>query len=228
MTMTVSSDILDLFSTIPTHPSSYFFTFEGIEGSGKTTQMERLANFFTSKGYEVKQLREPGSTHFGERLREVILKQDSPLAPYAEAHLFASARSQLVEKVLIPFLAEEKKVVLCDRYIDSSLCYQGVARGLGIENVLKMHAHPPLCYFPHKTFYLKIATQTSWERQAKRNQEKDYFEREKIHFYEKLMQGHEELCQIFPARMVTVDAEKNIDEVYQQMEAFFKNQMGFE
>src|SRR5215469_6048769 len=132
-----------------------FVTFEGIDGSGKSTQAELLAERLRAEGRDVVALREPGGTPLGERIRELLL--DGPeMSGWAEAALFAAARAELVERVIRPAL-ERGAVVVCDRYLDSSLVYQGVARSLGIEAVYELNAAATGGLLPDLTFVLLIA-----------------------------------------------------------------------
>jgi dTMP kinase len=199
--------------TVPSTPNSYFITFEGTEGAGKSSQMDTTREFFEVRGYEVTLVREPGSTQFGESLRAAILTSNTKLHPMAEAHLFASARSQLLHEKVLPKMAQEKQVILCDRYLDSSLAYQGMARGLGIETILDIHSHEPLFYSPHLTFYLQVILETSIERQLKRGDEKDYFEKEKRDFFQQLIKGYDETATLFPDRIKVINAEHNQEKV---------------
>lgn len=203
----------------PETPGSFFLSFEGIEGSGKTTQIKNVEAFLTAQKKRVLILREPGGTEFGEKLREAILKSSVPLHPLAECHLFLASRSQLLKEKILPFLLVPDSVVVLDRYVDSSLAYQGIARGLGMETVLTLHQHDPLNLLPHRTYFLDINLETSMERQRTRGQEKDYFESEKTEFYQKLMDGYRELARMFPDRILKIDATRTPDAVNAEITA---------
>ena len=197
----------------PETPGSLFISLEGIEGSGKTTQIKAIETFFQEKGLRVLTLREPGGTTFGEKLREAILGSETPLHPLAECHLFLASRAQLLKEKILPFLLQPGSVVILDRYIDSTLAYQGKARRLGYETVLTLHQHDPLNLLPHRTYFLDISLETSMERQAKRGNAKDYFESQKHEFYQNLMDGYRELATIFPERILKIDASVSPDKV---------------
>jgi len=195
------------------HHQSLFISLEGIEGSGKSSQINFIKSELEKKGYEVLTLREPGGTTFGENLRQAILEQKSKLHPLAEMHLFLASRTQLLHEKILPFLSQPKTAILIDRYLDSSLVYQGVARHLGINFVLEQHQVAPLNNFPTRTYYLKISLETSKKRQAIRNNKKDYFELELDQFHEKLIRGFNEVSELFSSRIKTIDAEKDINQV---------------
>ena len=198
----------------PSSPSSYFLSFEGIEGSGKSTQLKSLKVYLESLGLRVIVLREPGGTTFGEKLREAILASEEALHPAAEAYLFASSRTQLLHQVILKELSKEKTVVICDRYIDSSIAYQGHARGLGTKTILKIHELAPLNVLPHQTYYLDIDLETSYERQKARGAQKDYFESENKEFYQKLIEGFKEASHLFPNRIKTIDGRLEEQRVF--------------
>lgn len=205
--------------------NSYLVSFEGIEGSGKSTQVERFIELLKSNNQSVSYYREPGGTTFGEKLREAILTSEHKLDPLAEAMLFASARAQLLFQNVLPDLQKDNQVVILDRYLDSSLAYQGHARGLGVDTVLGLHQNGILTNVPHLTFYLKIDYQTSVERQKARGNEKDYFEKEQKDFYEKLIQGYDNAASIFPDRIKIVDATCDIDNVTSQINTIWKESL---
>ena len=209
---------LKSFYITPETPESYFLSLEGIEGSGKSTQIKFLEKILIKKGYRVLSLREPGGTEFGERLREAILKSSTPLHPLAECHLFLASRAQLLKEKILPFLLQPKSIVILDRYIDSTLAYQGQARKLGFKTVLELHQHNPLNILPHRTFYLDIPLEISWERQNLRGQEKDYFESEKADFYGELIKGYQQMAELFSERILTIDARGSVEDVSAQIE----------
>jgi len=173
----------------PVTPGSLFLSIEGIEGSGKSTQIKEIEKTVQEKGLRVLTLREPGGTTFGEKLREAILNSETPLHPLAECHLFLASRAQLLKEKILPFLLQPGSVVILDRYIDSTLAYQGKARRLGYQTVLTLHQFDPLNLLPHRTYFLDIELETSFERQKIRGNAKDYFESQKQEFYQNLIDG---------------------------------------
>lgn len=190
-----------------------FLSLEGIEGSGKTTQIKNIEQYLKEQGKRVLTLREPGGTYFGEKLREAILQSEVPLHPLAECHLFLASRAQLLNEKILPFLEEKNSVVILDRFIDSTLAYQGKARGLGYETILTLHQFNPLNLLPHRTYFLDISLETSMQRQSERGNKKDYFESEKMEFYTKLMTGYREVAEMFPERILKIAAEASPVEV---------------
>ena len=178
-----------------------FVSFEGVDGSGKTTQVRLLAERLESEGRDVVTVRELGGTALGERLRELVLGGDA-MAPWAEAALFAAARAQLVDEVIRPALARGADVV-CDRYIDSSLAYQGLARGLGVERVLEMNLLATASLLPERTFFLLLPPD---EAARRRGEDSDRLEREGAAFVAEVGRAYRHLLDLFPQRVVPVDA----------------------
>jgi dTMP kinase len=208
---------LNLFHP-PTIAHSLFLSLEGIEGSGKSTQIKLIQHFLESKGMRCLVLREPGGTTFGEKLREAILSSSTPISPLAECHLFLASRAQLLHEKILPFLTgAPNSAVIVDRYMDSTLAYQGKARNLGLETVLELHQHRPLSMVPHRTYFLDIDLKTSYERQEKRGQSKDYFESEAAEFHQKLIEGYREVANLFKDRIHRIDAHKSEQEVSQEI-----------
>jgi dTMP kinase len=208
----ISYELLNAFLP-PSFSQSYLFSFEGIEGAGKSSQILKLKSFLEEKNFRVLLLREPGGTTFGEKLRQVILENKTEITPLAEAYLFASSRAQLLTEITLKELKVPKTIIIYDRYIDSSLAYQGIARGLGISEVLAIHQHYPLNLVPHLTFYLYIDVETSIERQKMRNQEKDYFESKGADFYKQLIKGYDEALGLFPNRIKKINAQRDLESI---------------
>ncbi len=209
---TIPQELINKFRA-PEFPGSFFLSFEGIEGAGKSTQIAKLKDYLEHKNYRVLVLREPGGTFFGERLREAVLNAKTELHPLAEAHLFASSRAQLLTEVTLKELAVPNTVVIYDRYLDSSIAYQGIARGLGVKEILDIHSIFPLTLVPHLTIYLKITPEVSEKRQKIRNAPKDYFESRGIKFYESLVEGYDLAAEMFKDRILKLDANKNFSEL---------------
>lgn len=191
-----------------------FITFEGIDGSGKTTQIRLLEAYLTSKGREVVVLREPGGSVFSEKIRELVLSNDFQLNPNTELLLFNAARSELTEKVIIPLL-KENKVVLCDRYYDSTMAYQGYGRGLLKKNVYNCNHIGSLCVIPNRTYYFRISVEEAIQRRS--HLRNDRIENENLDFFKKVVNGFDEIAKNEPERIVVIDATKNIDEIHNQV-----------
>jgi dTMP kinase len=189
-----------------------FVTFEGVDGAGKTTQVELLRTALESEGRRVVATREPGGTPLGERVRELLLESDS-VAPWTEAALFAAARAELVERVIGPALSRGD-TVLCDRYLDSSLAYQGIARGLGIERVLELNLNAIRGLLPDRTFLLLVDPGQAAERTGN---PRDRIEREGDAFREEVDRAYRELARIFPQRIETLDGSRPATELAEQI-----------
>ena len=183
-----------------------FVTFEGIDRSGKTTQAELLSR---ALGDDAVGVREPGGTEAGELVRTILKDATVPLAPETEALLFAAARAELVGQVILPALAEGR-VVISDRFLDSSLAYQGGARGLGIEDVAHVNRFATRSLRPDLTFLLEIDTATA----ASRAGESDRFEEEGDALQEAVGAAYERLIELDPGRWRRIDATRVPDEVH--------------
>jgi dTMP kinase len=189
-----------------------FVTFEGLDGSGKTTQVERLRARLEAEGREVVATREPGGTPLGEGIRELVL-HGHEMSPWAEALLFASARAEHVEEVIRPAL-ERGADVLCDRYVDSSLAYQGIARGLGLERVLEVNLDAVGGLMPDRTFVLALDSETASGRVG---ESPDRIEREEPGFRTRVEAAFLELAERFPERIVVLDASLPADELAERI-----------
>lgn len=196
-----------------------FITFEGPEGSGKTSVIKNVYDYLTKRGYEIILTREPGGTPIAEEIRNVILdKKNTNLDARAEALLYAASRRQhLVEKVW-PAL-KEGKIVLCDRFLDSSLAYQGGARGIGVEEILNVNLFATEGFYPDLTFLLDIEPSLGLKRIAlNKNREVNRLDLEKIEFHNKVRQTFLDLAKKYEDRYVIIDASKPLAEVNKSVE----------
>ena len=196
----------------------FFITFEGPEGSGKTTQAQRLAARLTRAGYEVIVTREPGGTPTGEVIRSILLHKAAgePLFPETEALLFAASRAQLVRAVIQPALARGA-CVICDRFLDSTMAYQGYGRRLDLARIDLLNEFAVDGVIPDLTLLLDLDIRTGFARLAFRNRRSnsaaDSMEREDLEFHERTRQGYLELARKWPWRIHILNAERNPDEV---------------
>jgi dTMP kinase len=186
-----------------------FVTFEGIDRSGKTTQARLLCE---ALGADALGVREPGGTEAGERVRAILKDQSISLAPETEALLFAAARAELVSEVILPALAEDR-VVVSDRFLDSSLAYQGGARGLGIEDVERVNRFATRALRPDVTFLLEIDPAEA----AARAGERDRFEEEGATLQEAVMAAYQRLIELEPGRWRRIDATRSPEEIHAEV-----------
>jgi dTMP kinase len=189
-----------------------FATFEGLDGSGKSTQADLLRAHLEELGRDVVATREPGGTELGEKVRDLLLG-GTPVSPWAEAALFAAARAELVSEVIGPALDRGADVV-CDRYLDSSLAYQGIARGLGVERVLALNIDAIRGVLPDVTFLLLIDPDEAARRSGSAS---DRIEREGEEFLRAVDKAYRELGSIFGGRIVTLDGSKPPEEIAKEV-----------
>jgi len=189
-----------------------FITFEGIEGSGKSTQLAHLRTYLQEQGLEVVSVREPGGTAIGNRIRGLLLDPEAvDMTDEAEVMLFAAARSQLVRQVVLPALTRGT-IVLCDRYLHSSIAYQGWARELGREAVLKVNRLATAGLLPHKVVLIDLPVETALRR-AKARAGLDRIEREDILFHEAVRRGYLAEQAWDPQRFVLIDGDQPEDDI---------------
>jgi len=198
---------------------SIFITFEGVEGSGKTTQLKRLGEHLRATGCTVVETREPGGTPAGVAIRSLLLS-DPPiaLAPAAELLLYLADRAQHVAERIQPALAAGE-IVLCDRFSDSTIAYQGFARGLDLERVRDVDAYARAGLVPDLTFLLDVDPSIGLRRVQTRAGASDRFEAAPLAFHERVRRGLRELAAAAPERVRVVDATAPVDEVARRIAA---------
>jgi dTMP kinase len=199
-----------------------FITFEGLDGCGKSTQMELLAAALADRGYVVTVTREPGGTPLGEAIRDLLLDpRHHGMSPRAEALLYAAARAHLVEQVIRPAL-EDGQIVLCDRYIDSSLAYQGYGRGLGTDYIMLVNDWGTAGLFPDLTLFLDLDDSVRSTRLAA---VPDRLEAEDDEFHRRVAQGFRELLQTQRHRIRRIDATGGEAEVQGRVRAIIEEEL---
>lgn len=191
-----------------------FISLEGTEGCGKSTQAGRLAEWLRTRGHAVRTTREPGGTPTGEMIRDILQHHASgeDIAPETEVLLFAASRAQHVARIIRPAL-ERGEWVICDRFVDSSLAYQGHARNLGLETVLAANQVALGGLWPDLTIWFDLPVGEALARVARRGHGADRFESEALAFHQKVSEGFRALTQRFPERVRRVDAAGSVDEV---------------
>ena len=191
-----------------------FITIEGGDGSGKSTQIDLLMTYFNEHGYEVLLTREPGGTVISEKIREIILDKDHmEMADMTEALLYAAARAQHVQEYIIPNV-NKGKVVICDRYVDSSVVYQGFARGLGIDEVEQINHYATLGLTPNLTILLDLPPEIGLARK-KNQQALDRLELASDSFHMKVSEGYRILARRHEDRILSVDATQSIEAIHE-------------
>ncbi|WP_342599622.1 dTMP kinase [Psychrobacillus sp. FSL H8-0483] len=204
----------------------YFISSEGPEGAGKTTVMQLLGKKLNEEGYDVVMTREPGGIMISEKIRNIILDNEHTMMDSrTEALLYAAARRQhLVEKVQ-PAL-EAGKIVICDRFIDSSLAYQGFARGIGVEEILTINKFAIGKTMPDKTILFDIEPSVGLERiNAHNDREKNRLDVESLSFHEKVREGYLSLVDLYPNRIQVIDASRSVEAVLEEVYLVIKKEL---
>lgn len=187
-----------------------FITFEGADGCGKTTQLNKIADFLKEEGYNIIVTREPGSLEVGKKIREIVLHHNGVVSDNCEMFLYLADRSQHVDTFIKPAIAEGK-IVLCDRHTDSTLAYQGYGRGRDIELTDKLNKIAVSGLEPDLTLLFDVDTEVAQQRVGN---EKDRLEAEGAEFHKKVRNGYLELAKKYPNRIKVVNANNSIEEVY--------------
>ena len=191
-----------------------FITFEGGEGSGKTTLINRLYEKLEADGLKVYKTREPGGVEIAEQIRSVILNvNNTKMDKRTEALLYAASRRQHLIEVVIPKL-EEGYIVLCDRYIDSSLAYQGYARGIGINEVLNVNLFATSGLLPDKTIFVDVAPEVGLARIKDNNRNQNRLDLEQMSFHKMVYEGYKKVEEMFPDRFISINGDQDQDKVF--------------
>ena len=199
-----------------------FISFEGIEGSGKSTQIELIEELIRTKGYQVKKLREPGTTELGEKIRNIFLEKTAETVdPFTEALLLYASRKHLDQNFLRQNL-NDGAIVIADRYADATLAYQSYGKGLD-QNFVKLIHDSSELLSPDLTFYMDISAELSRERISDR--ERDRMESESIDFFKKVREGYLQIAHDNPERVVVLDANKTIDELHESIKKIISNKL---
>ena len=203
-----------------------FFSLEGIDGSGKTTQIDMLIEALTAEGYSVVKLREPGGAKISERVREILLDPGfkGVMGDKTELLLYNAARAQVIHEIIQPAL-DAGKVVIADRFAWSTYAYQGYARGLGADMVQRLTELTCGSCFPELTVVLDLTVERSRARTAKRGEAPDRLEQEKAEFFERVRQGYLAAAREFPDCVAAIDADRSAQDVFADLYKLVKGRL---
>lgn len=197
---------------------SLFITMEGPDGAGKTTQIDLLRDYLSAKGYDIIVCREPGGTPISEAVRQVILNKDfTEMGNMTELLLYAAARAQLMEEVIRPALSKGK-IVICDRFVESSAVYQGIGRDMGIDLVYQVNHFAIGNTAPDLTIMIDLDAQTGIARKKKQTK-LDRMENETLDFHERVVEGYRRLSKLYPERIYKIDGSLAVKEIHQSIVA---------
>jgi dTMP kinase len=212
--------------------AGWFITFEGVEGSGKTTQIRLAGQFLQDKGYPVVMTQEPGGTPLGDRIREILLNRGGfDISGHAEVFLFAAARAQHTDTVILPAL-ESGQVVLCDRFSDATIAYQAFGRGLPLEAVREVCCLASRGLSPHMTLLFDLPVEKGLERAFRRiasrdeNHREDRFEQEHLDFHRRIREGYLSIAREEPNRVKLIDASGDIESTRREVGLILSSFLG--
>ena len=198
-----------------------FLTFEGVDGCGKSTQMRMITEYLQEQGIEFVMAREPGGCYISERIRDILLDvKSADMNDMTEVLLYAASRVQLVDQVILPALSEGK-IVLCDRYIDSSIAYQGFGRKVGKDTVLKANSYAVEYCMPDITFFFDCRPKNAFSRMNP-NKVMDRLEQESAEFFKRVYEGYLDICKQNPERVRRIDVSGTKYETRDKMRAIMK------
>jgi dTMP kinase len=194
-----------------------FITFEGIDFSGKTTQARKLASYLKRKSYDVLLIREPGGDRISEKIRKVLLSEkNAGMSELTELFLYEASRAQLTRKVILPAL-KQKKVVVCDRYHDSTLAYQGYGRGLDQKTINYLNRIASFGLSPDLTILIDVPPEVSLKRRDKKKRKEDRLEKEKIGFHKKIREGYLRIARQNKNRVKVIDGRNDVFTTWQRV-----------
>lgn len=195
-----------------------FITFEGNDGSGKTTQIRKLMAWLESRGHQVVFVREPGGTEIGEKIRNLVLdRANAAMCPVSEMLLYAASRAQLVHEVIKPSL-QQGCVVICDRYVDSAYAYQGFGRELGLDTVMNVNAPAIDGVLPDLTFFMDLDAGRAMERRNATGEVADRIEVESMDFHWRTYHGYRTLAETWPERFRALDVARPAEAIFTDIE----------
>lgn len=201
-----------------------FITFEGTDGSGKTTQIKLLESYMTGLGHEVLLSREPGGTLVSEKIRDLVLDpENKEIVPLTEMILYAASRAQHVAQVIEPAI-DQGKIVICDRYVDSSYAYQGCGRGVDLKIVADVNRVAINGVVPDITFFLDIDPEVALKRRIS-STGADRIEQEKLEFHKNVYEGYKKMAILYPERIKTIDASLSVDEIFSQIKGYISEML---
>jgi dTMP kinase len=210
---------------------SLLISFEGIEGCGKTTQAELLNSFFTSQGYPCLVTREPGGTKIGDQIRSVLLHpENSHLTLKAELFLYLASRAQHVEEIIVPAL-KEGKIIICDRFVDSTVVYQGLVQGIDLAVIDELNQMATSGITPDLTFFIDCPVEKGLKRALERCERKDQeiddtrFENKELDFHYKVRNGYLELARRKPGRIKVIDGDRDVMVIHREISSLVSERL---